>query len=411
MNIKSLLIGSAAAMVAVSGARAADAVVIAEPEPVEYVRVCDAYGSGFFYIPGTETCLSISGYVWYQIGAGSDVAPSLPFFAGDTTSYYGYADGWNKRVRARVNFDARSDTEWGTLRGFIRLQSDFASGTGDGPVSVDQGYIQLGGLMMGYSESFWVDSKNGGPSNYGSHSWGGMYYGYQQRHLIGYRWNGPNGLFAAVSLEDDALGGEGYMPDVVAKVGITQGWGTVWARVAYDESYDGSLYAAPFVPLGGGSIANDGGFAAALGAVINVPNMPGSSLRVMFHYADGSHAYNTGAPNSVFAGGGGPFLVYGGAEWNILASYNHQFSSTFGVSVGVQYFSDLYYATTDISSGVDAWAAEAHFVWFPVENFEIRGEVVYSDLGSFSPLTTPGLALDPDPDGSVSGYLRFTRYF
>jgi len=35
-------------------------------EPVDYVRVCDAYGSGFFYIPGTETCLRISGYVDYQ---------------------------------------------------------------------------------------------------------------------------------------------------------------------------------------------------------------------------------------------------------------------------------------------------------------------------------------------------------
>jgi hypothetical protein len=38
MNIKSLLLGSAAALVAVSGARVADAVVIAEPEPMEYVR-------------------------------------------------------------------------------------------------------------------------------------------------------------------------------------------------------------------------------------------------------------------------------------------------------------------------------------------------------------------------------------
>ncbi|WP_201026394.1 porin, partial [Paramesorhizobium deserti] len=70
MNIKSLLLGSAAALVAVSGARAADAVVIAEPEPVEYVRVCDAYGAGYFYIPGTETCLRISGYLRYDMGAG-----------------------------------------------------------------------------------------------------------------------------------------------------------------------------------------------------------------------------------------------------------------------------------------------------------------------------------------------------
>jgi hypothetical protein len=48
MNIKSLLIGSAAALVAVSGARAADAVTVAEPEPAEYVKICDVYGAGYF---------------------------------------------------------------------------------------------------------------------------------------------------------------------------------------------------------------------------------------------------------------------------------------------------------------------------------------------------------------------------
>ncbi|MBX4869589.1 porin, partial [Rhizobium leguminosarum] len=63
MNIKSLLLGSAAALAVVSGAQAADAIVAAEPEPVEYVRVCDAYGTGYFYIPGTETCLKIEGYI------------------------------------------------------------------------------------------------------------------------------------------------------------------------------------------------------------------------------------------------------------------------------------------------------------------------------------------------------------
>ena len=71
MNIKSLLLGSAAALAAVSGAHAADAIVAAEPEPLEYVRICDAYGAGYFYIPGTETCLKIGGKVrtegeWYD---------------------------------------------------------------------------------------------------------------------------------------------------------------------------------------------------------------------------------------------------------------------------------------------------------------------------------------------------------
>ena len=162
----------------------ADAVMAPEPEPVEFVRVCDAYGAGFFYIPGTETCLQISGYVWYQMGAGSYEAGT-----GDTPSYhYGDTpqDGWRKNVRARVNFDARSETEWGTLRSFIRLETVW-NGAGDGPAFVDQAYIQLGGLMMGYSESFWVDSKNGGASNWGSHSWSGMYYGLNRAGFSGGR--------------------------------------------------------------------------------------------------------------------------------------------------------------------------------------------------------------------------------
>ena len=41
-------------------------------EPVEYVRVCDAYGSGFFYIPGSETCLRFDGYARYQINGNED---------------------------------------------------------------------------------------------------------------------------------------------------------------------------------------------------------------------------------------------------------------------------------------------------------------------------------------------------
>ena len=77
MNIKSLLLGSAAALVAVSGARAADAVVMVEPEPAEYVRICDTYGTGFFYIPGTETCLKVGGYVRIRVLVTAKDAPTL----------------------------------------------------------------------------------------------------------------------------------------------------------------------------------------------------------------------------------------------------------------------------------------------------------------------------------------------
>jgi len=42
-------------------------------QPVEYVRICDAFGTGFYYIPGTETCLQIGGRVDY----GSYFSPSV----------------------------------------------------------------------------------------------------------------------------------------------------------------------------------------------------------------------------------------------------------------------------------------------------------------------------------------------
>ena len=400
MNIKSLLLGSAAALVAGSGARAADAVVVAEPEPVEYVRVCDVYGAGFFYIPGTETCLAISGYVWYQIAANNYTPGALETLpsAGGTAG-----EGFYKSVRARVNFDARSETEWGTLRGYIRLQSTAAHyNTVDSTVQIDQAFIQLGGLMMGYTESAWAATQYGGASNWGSHSWSGLYYGYQQRDLIAYSFQGGNGFFGTISLEDDGLTGQGYMPDVVVKVGVNQGWGSVWAKVAYDESFDGTPYTVnPNIPgLFGG--ASSGGWAASIGAQINVPNMPGSSLRIIGFWADGAHNFNAGGPSILGVAG---TSLYGGSEWSILASYNHQFSATLGASVGFQYFKDLYYAGTDFSRGNDAWAAEASVVWTPVTNFEVRAEVRYDDVAA-NPFY-----VHANPAGTVSGFLRFTRYF
>ena len=64
--VKSLLLGSAAGLVAIAGAQAADLPVKAKP--VEYVKVCSAYGAGFYYIPGTDICLRVGGYVFIEAG-------------------------------------------------------------------------------------------------------------------------------------------------------------------------------------------------------------------------------------------------------------------------------------------------------------------------------------------------------
>ena len=76
---KSLLLGSAAGIAAVTGAQAADLPVKAKP--VEYVKVCSLYGAGFFYIPGTDKCIKIGGYLREQYDIHG---------AGDGLGLYGY---------------------------------------------------------------------------------------------------------------------------------------------------------------------------------------------------------------------------------------------------------------------------------------------------------------------------------
>jgi len=70
--IKGLLLASAAGLAAMTSAQAADLPVKAKP--VEYVKVCSLYGAGFFYVPGTDTCLKIGMYLradtFYGAAAG-----------------------------------------------------------------------------------------------------------------------------------------------------------------------------------------------------------------------------------------------------------------------------------------------------------------------------------------------------
>ncbi|MEO9959749.1 MAG: porin, partial [Nisaea sp.] len=157
MNIKSLLLGSAAALVAVSGARAADVIMPVAPEPVDYVRVCDVYGTGFYYIPGTETCLSINGYVRFQYNVAGGIEDD---FGNDyLTNLEGDNYQAGSAVRVRLNFDAREETELGTLRAFARVQAQNAFGaySNDANYRMDMGFIQLGGLTMGYLDSLWTE--------------------------------------------------------------------------------------------------------------------------------------------------------------------------------------------------------------------------------------------------------------
>src|SRR5258706_12125665 len=63
--VKRVLLGSAAGLFDVAGAQVADLAVKAKP--VEYVKVCSLYGAGFWYVPGTDTCIKIGAFVKLQL--------------------------------------------------------------------------------------------------------------------------------------------------------------------------------------------------------------------------------------------------------------------------------------------------------------------------------------------------------
>src|SRR5713226_2926204 len=119
-TMRSVLLGTAAGFVAVAGAQAADMPVKAKP--VQYVKICSLYGDGFYYIPGTDVCIKIGGYVRaeysYNFGASMTNGP----FAG-VSGAQTRIDGQDflMRSRAYVWEDSRQQTEYGTLRTYFQL--------------------------------------------------------------------------------------------------------------------------------------------------------------------------------------------------------------------------------------------------------------------------------------------------
>ena len=244
MNIKSLLLGSAAALVAVSGARAADAVVIPEPEAVEYVRVCDAAGAGYFYIPGGETCLKISGYVRYEISGNQD------------------SDGWAKNTEGRVLFQSWTDSEYGPVTANIRFDANVINGNTDGTVglafggpapvgvavsapnyvTMDRAYLTIGGLNMGLDTNLYDFDQDGAADALTANG--------VDRNQISYTADFGAGTFAIQLVEDTTnavlFGPADYVPNVIAKATFDLGGIGIAAAVGYDDnnSLGGSSWGA-----------------------------------------------------------------------------------------------------------------------------------------------------------------------
>ena len=73
MHSRQFALGLVAALAVISTAHAEDAVVPDEFDLQQTVGACDAYGTGFAKLPGTNTCVKVSGQVRYdQYFSGSN---------------------------------------------------------------------------------------------------------------------------------------------------------------------------------------------------------------------------------------------------------------------------------------------------------------------------------------------------
>ena len=224
---------------------AADATVAADPEPVEYVRVCDAYGAGYFFVPGTDTYLKLGGSVRFDVQAGDAI--------GRDVDKNMRGDSLDSRARAVVNFASASDTDVGTLKTYTELRFHWMGGWGGpnfassgtestGYYQVNAAFIELAGFRIGKDTSAFTTYLGYGGEV--MQDWV-VRYGPFDANLISYTYENGNGFSAIVSLEDDSglgrggLGNEGngggYVPNVVAGLGYDAGAFDFKVVGGYDE--------------------------------------------------------------------------------------------------------------------------------------------------------------------------------
>src|SRR6202161_1828101 len=155
-GFKSLIVGSAASIVGVTGAYAADLPVKAKA--VEYVRICSLYGAGFYYIPGTDTCIKLSGYLRMDVLANSNSVDTgntnLPASAMNR-----FTNAFTWRSREDFDIDTRTATEYGVVRTFFDATFSWTTGgyAGNGTTAYDAAPAGTngdgsgaGGLLRGY---------------------------------------------------------------------------------------------------------------------------------------------------------------------------------------------------------------------------------------------------------------------
>ncbi|MDX5592479.1 porin [Pseudovibrio sp. SPO723] len=361
MKIKALLLATAGFAVAGS-ASAADLPVVAEP--VDYVQVCDAYGAGFFKIPGKDTCLKIGGRIRTQI-----VSDNLND-NDDTTKYSDY----DAYVRGYLYLTSMTDTEIGLIKTYTEFYSEWDE-AGDSASKVGSAYVQFNtsaaDILIGRTTSAFDG-----------------FTGAVDVGAIGRNWSDEstlqitvskalgNGVTAALSVEDSSYrNGDSNSANFVGKIGISQGWGSFEVAGAVHNPVAGVSWdhddndATPDLFA---KSENDMGYAIRGTATFNLDMIaPGDAFVFQAAYADSAASYlGISAPEGSDEIETFGFDVLGAKGYALGAGFTHYWTSTIATSIDGSYASlDIDY--NGLEADIDRWAIDASIGWYPVSGLVI----------------------------------------
>jgi len=408
---KRLFLCSAAGLVAAANAHAADLPVKAKP--IEYVKVCTLYGAGFWYVPGTDTCLKIGSYVREQvewnaadggrpIGFGNnDEATAGRFDRTDTSQL-------NFRTRAAIGVDLRTQTEYGVLRSYLHGGFETKTEAGSGPkndvVYFNRGFVQFAGLTAGRIRSYF-DINSFSPYSYEKASVISGDTGAKGIWGIAYTAQLGNGMSASLSFEDGGstsqgnnggqnsarghlvsnlsipgefgLGTTSYdnegwkIPDIVGNLRIDQAWGYAQVAAALHDASGGYYTAAAGDACGANAFCQNlghpgdaYGWAATGGFTLNnALGFRGDRVGAQATYSQGAAGYVTRSTGPFQLYGSGNSAAFGWITDGVFVSGSSiQLTTVWGVNGFYQHFwnpkwrTSLYGGYVEVDYGATATA-------------------------------------------------------
>jgi len=390
--------------------------------PANYVKICDAYGSGFFAIPGTDTCIHVGGMVrsdtFYvpaqdikKVTSGAAAIAT----AKNTENTLGY------EVRGRVDLDARTATDYGTLQTVVSARlgrtggalNSVAAPTGatQSPTTttpiMEAAFIRFAGLTAGVARDnfqFMPVVTYTGNQHWASFSNGAKQLAYTA--ILG------GGLSATVAIQDPtdtAIAPIGIaalstvytaqkQPQFNGRVDLDQAWGSAAVMGAFRQTNG-------IDPTGTAYDQTANVWAAGAGVKVNLPFLAqGDNVSFTGAYANGmteyttSYGYNKDSANVKRDVGGfatnQPSVVYGanGLEtvksWAVGGNLQHFWAPTWKSNVFASYGSIKAPDTSaalvwDGKAGFgDAklWSAGTNLTWSPTKDFDIGVEGIYSNV-------------------------------